>query len=146
MSHRHRVKTREIGQLRIYVPRGASLPGTGIKKRLFGRPLYRDLIELAKSDNIVNASVHPTQHGYTQGGQIQADDREVPNPHLSMCIELIDQRGALELFCRKHATMLKGFVIVYKHLEHWELHHDDIDVSDASVEELHDDGSAAQSK
>lgn len=135
MSRPHRVVKKEIGQLRIYLPQGETRHKKGLKS-LFGRPLFRELIDLAKSDGILNATSHATHYGYSKNGRVHSDSFEAPNPHLNVCVELIDQRDCLEKFCHQHAEILKDRVIVYKHLEHWELHDQHLDVTEATIEEL----------
>ena len=136
MSHRHRVVSKEIGQLRIYLSQGERRPGKGLRG-LFQRPLYRELIDLAKTEGIPNATSHLTYYGYSNHGKAQSDGVEAPNPNLNICVELVDQRVRLEHFCRKHADVLGHHVIVYKHLEHWELHAHQLDVSEATAEVFH---------
>jgi hypothetical protein len=57
-----------------------------------------------------------------------------------LCVELIGEREQLEQFCRQHGDLLKGRVIVYKHMEHWDIHEQgpktDLQVSNVPVEEL----------
>lgn len=137
MSKPHRVVSKEIGQLRIYLPQGETRHGMGLRS-LFGRPLYRELIELAKAEGILNATSHVTHHGYSNSGRVHSEGAEVTNPHLSVFVELIDHRDRLEAFCRQHADRLNGRVIVYKHMEHWELHAQDLDVTEATVDGLKD--------
>ena len=62
---------------------------------------------------------------------------ELPNTSLNLCVELIARREELELFCRKHGELLKGRVIVYKHMEHWDIGlHETLQVTEAAKEEL----------
>ena len=135
MSHRHKVTSREIGQLRIYMTPREKRKGTGIKA-MFGKPLYVEIIDAAKADGILNAVAHHTHYGYTGNGKIQAAAGEMPNPQLNLCVELISGREQLELFCRKHGELLTGKIVVYKHMEHWDIGSNEIKVSDASEEEL----------
>lgn len=114
------VAVRQIGQLRIYVPQGETRRGFGLRS-LFSRSLYYDLVHLAKADGITNAAAHSTHFGYTRGGRIQTAGADPSNPHLSICVELIDDREKLETFCRKHANVLRDRILVYKQLELWEL-------------------------
>lgn len=143
MSEKHRVVSKEvvskeIGQLRIYLPQGETRHGMGLRS-LFGRPLYRELIDLAKAEGILNATSHVTDHGYSKNGRVPAEGVEVPNPHLSVFIELIDHRDRLEEFCRQHADQLKDRVIVYKQIENWELPDQQLNVTDVTVDELEQD-------
>lgn len=45
----------------------------------------------------------------------------MPNPELTMCVELIAPRLELEQFCQTHGALLAHKVIVYKHLEQWDM-------------------------
>lgn len=137
-TERHRVVAKEIGQLRIYLPPGETRHGIGLRS-LFGRPLDRELIELAKAAGILNATSHTTHDGYGHPAQVPADAAEAPPSSLSVCVELIDHRDRLEAFCHQHADQLKGRVLVYKHLEHWELHARQLDVTETTVEERKQD-------
>jgi PII-like signaling protein len=109
-------------------------------KGFFGKPLYQEIIDAAKADGILNAVAHHTHYGYSGNGKIQSNDQELPNSALNLCVELIAQREHLEVFCRKHGELLKGRVIVYKHMEHWDIdehgQNTDLKISDAPVEEL----------
>ena len=113
----------ELGQLRIYLTRAAKgRPATGWR-RLFGvQPLYAELIAAAKAEGIAHASAHHAHHGYSGAGAIAHDRGETPNSHLTLHVELIDERAKLEAFCRAHREQLAGRVLLYKHVEHWELH------------------------
>jgi PII-like signaling protein len=104
--------------------------------KLYGKPLYQELIDAAKRDGILNATAHHTHYGYTGNGRVQSNTGELPNPDLTLCVELIAPRDELEDFAKKHADILKDKVLVYKHMEHWDLHHQEIETSEATVEEL----------
>ena len=112
---------------------------TGIKG-LFAKPLYQEMIDAAKSDGILNAVAHHTHYGYSGNGDIQANNQELPNNALNLCVELIGDREQLQLFCRQHGDLIKGKVIVYKHIEHWDIAEPgesvELNVTDASVNEL----------
>jgi len=139
MQERHRVVSKETGQLRIYLPQGETRHGMGLRS-LFGRPLFRELIDLAKQYGILNATSHSTHYGFSNNGRVHSDGSETPNPHLSVCVELIDRRDRLEEFCHQNSVILKDRVMVFKHLEHWELHAELLDVTEAGVEELRESG------
>ncbi|MFN4205433.1 MAG: DUF190 domain-containing protein [Agrobacterium albertimagni] len=116
----HKLSSREIGMVRIYMkPREKAL-GTG---GWFGggRPLYRELVVQAKAAGIMNAVAHRTHFGYSNSGKLQDEGFEIPNPDLTMCVELIADRALLEEFCRTHGALLKNKVIIYKHIEHWDV-------------------------
>ena len=69
----------------------------------------------------MNASVYQTHHGYSMHGKISHAHVELANEDLTVCIELIDEKEKLETFCRKHAELLKGKMIVFKAVEFWEI-------------------------
>ncbi len=124
MPRSHRVSQKEIGMVRIYLkPRDrVAKPNTGrIRSALGGRPLYQELVLAAKQAGLVNAVAHHTHYGFSNGNPVQQESAEVGNPQLTMCVELVGQREQLESFCRAQGETLKDKVIVYKHLEHWEI-------------------------
>jgi H+/Cl- antiporter ClcA/PII-like signaling protein len=136
MTHRHKVTSTEIGQVRIYMTPSEKRKGTGVKG-FFGKPLYQEIIDAAKADGILNAVAHHTHYGYSGNGRIQSNSQELPNNNLNLCVELIAHRDQLELFCRKHGDLIKGKVIVYKHMEHWDIGpHEKLKVEEAPEEEL----------
>lgn len=111
--------TRQVGMIRIYMKPNDN--GRTRRAGIFRKvaPLYRDLVETAKADGIMNAIAHHTHYGYSNHGPVHTEGYEEPNPHLTMCVELICERGRLEQFCRNHADLLAGKVIVYQDIEHW---------------------------
>ena len=124
MAHRHQVDVREVGQVRIYMMQGerSKKTGTGLKNWLSGSaPLYRDIIRAAKQDGLMNATAHHTHYGFSGNNTVQSGDLEMPNPSLNLYVELIGPRDELELFCRKHGSLLKDKIVLYKHIEHWEI-------------------------
>ncbi|MCC7420055.1 MAG: DUF190 domain-containing protein [Planctomycetaceae bacterium] len=134
LAGQHHVGSREIGQLRIYLPQGETGDGMGFLG-MFAKPLHRDLVDLAKAAGVMNATSHATHYGDSNHGRVQEDGVAVPNPHLGVCVELIDHREKLELFSRTHADLLRGRVMIYKRLERWELHENALDVSDVAPDE-----------
>jgi H+/Cl- antiporter ClcA/PII-like signaling protein len=126
---RHTLAHKEIGMVRIYLKPKEKAVGAG--SRFFGgRPLYRELVMLAKAAGIMNATAHHTHFGYSNRGKLEEEGYEVPNPDLTMCVELIAPRADLEEFCRTHGDMLKRKVIIYKHIEHWNLTGDVVKIDD----------------
>jgi H+/Cl- antiporter ClcA/PII-like signaling protein len=125
----HTLHSTEIGMVRIYMKPREKTPGTG---SWFGsRLLYRELVLQAKSAGIMNAVAHHTHFGYSNSGTLQDEGFEIPNPDLTMCVEMIAPRDELEEFCLTHGALLKHKVIVYKHLEQWDVVHHDEAAADA---------------
>ena len=124
MSHNHKLKTNEIGQVRIYMTPGERRRHTGnaFKRLMSGSPpLYKEIIIAAKQDGLLNATAHHTHFGFSGRSQVQANNMEISNPSLNMCVELIAPREQLEQFCRKHGVLLHDKVVVYKQMEHWKI-------------------------
>ena len=120
----HHIRQSEIGMVRIYVkPKDRSVPEGGgrLRAAFGGRPLFQELVNRAKAAGLVNAVAHHTHYGFSNGGATHGHEVEGMNADLTMCVELIGKRAALEGFCRAQGALLAGKVIVYKHLEHWEI-------------------------
>jgi H+/Cl- antiporter ClcA/PII-like signaling protein len=140
MPHsKHKVVPREIGMIRIYLKPTDKRKQPGLRGLLSARPMYRELIDAAKKDGIMNAHAHHTHYGYSNHGKVRAHDPEIGNPELTMCVELIATKEQLELFCRTHGDLLKDKVIIYKHIEHWAIHGHDLEEHDATPKELRSD-------
>lgn len=113
------LSSREVGMIRIYMkPREKALGKGGW---FGGRPLYRELVMQAKAAGIMNAVAHHTHFGYSNRGKLQDEGFEISNPDLTMCVELIAERRQLEDFCKTHGPLLKHKMIIYKHIEHWDV-------------------------
>lgn len=137
MPTHHKVVSKEIGQLRIYMTPKEKRNTTSYRQILFGKALYQEIIDTAKLDGILNAVAHQTHYGYSGNGKIESYNMpDNQNMSLNLCVELISPREDLELFARKHVDLLKGKVLVYKHMEHWEIRHHDIKISESDQDEL----------
>lgn len=121
MTSLHVVTSQEIGMVRIYMRPGERTKQGAVKSFFNAKPLYRQFVQQAKAAGIMNAVAHHAHYGYSNHGRIQDEGLEIRNPELTMCVELIGQRGQLEAFCRAQGAALQGKVIIYKHLEHWRL-------------------------
>lgn len=129
------VAAREIGQLSIYMTPREKRKASGMRA-FFAKPLYQEVIDAAKAAGIRHAVAHHTHYGYTSNGRIQANNHELPNKDLNLCVELIAEREELDLFCRRHGTLIEGKSIVYKHMERWDIaSHEEASILDAPREE-----------
>lgn len=117
VAHPNLIAT-EAGQLCIYLTPGERRQ-TGWKGFFFGRPLYRELIDAAKADGLPNAIARQAQYGYHLKGRIEADMSDIPNPQLTICVELTGHREQLAEFSNKHGDWLDGKLIVFRPLEQW---------------------------
>ena len=121
MAHQHKIVSTEMGKVRIYLKPREKLKAKGVLARLNARPLYREIINSAKADGLTNAVAFHTHYGFSNDEAIQTEGSEIPNANLTLCVELIGHKDALETFCRKHGDLLKGKVIAYKHIEQWSI-------------------------
>jgi PII-like signaling protein len=124
MTTRHVVTSKEVGMLRIYMrPREMHRRADHgrIRSAFTGKPLYKELVLRAKQAGLTNATAHHTHFGFSNHGPVQERTPEIGNPELTLCVELIGSRDKLETFCAEQGALLKGKVIVYKHLEQWQV-------------------------
>jgi len=110
-----------LGKLQIYLKPKDKLKSTGLMSRLNAKQLYKELVQYAKNDHLMNASVYQTHSGYSMHGKISTAHVEMDNSDLVLCVELIDEKVKLEDFCKKHAELLQGKLIVFKAVEFWEI-------------------------
>lgn len=134
----HHIVSHEIGKIRIYLTPRDRVAAKGFWDKLNAKPIYREIIKAAKQDGLKNAAAFMTHFGFTNGGKVQEQGAEMANPHLTLCVELIDHKDVLEEFCRRHGELLKGKTIVYKHVEHWDVRGSDLVEEDASPDEVLD--------
>ena len=137
MSHKkHKIVPREIGMIRIYIKPSDKRKQPGLRGILASRPLYRELVDAAKKDGVMNAVAHHTHYGFSNHGRVVGHDPELGNSQLTMCVELIGSKDELDVFCRTHGDLLKDKVIIYKHIEHWNIHGDELEKQNASIREF----------
>lgn len=116
----NKIKTHSLGKLRIYLKSGDKIKSKAIRGKLFPTAVYKGIIDLAKEDGLMNASVYPTQMGYSNFERVSQFSLESDNQALTVCIELIDKRESLETFFLKHKALFKDKVVVYKEVEYWD--------------------------
>lgn len=112
---------RALGKIQIYIKPKEKVQGSGLMHHLKPKQLYRELVKYAKDDQLMNASVYQTHSGYSLHEKITTAHVELDNADLALCVELIDEKRKLEAFCKKHAELLKGKMIVFKAVEFWEI-------------------------
>lgn len=112
-----------LGKLQIYLKPKDKVKRAGFMNRLTAKSLYKEVVQCAKNDQLMNASVYQTHSGYSMHGKITTAHVELDNADLVLCVELIDEKHKLEDFCKKHAELLKGKMIVFKAVEFWEVKH-----------------------
>lgn len=110
---------KSLGKIQIYLKPKDKIKQTGFMSRLTSKPLYREIIQYAKNEELMNASVYQTHSGYSMHGKITTAHVEMDNADLVWCVELIDEKYKLESFCKKYAELLKEKMIVFKAVEYW---------------------------
>jgi H+/Cl- antiporter ClcA/PII-like signaling protein len=118
----HNVVPREIGMIRIYLKPSEKQTQPGLRGFLSSRPVYRELIDAAKKEDLMNANAHHSHYGFSNRSEASAHDPEAGNPELTICVELIASKDQLENFCMAHGDLLKDKVVIYKHIERWDIH------------------------
>lgn len=139
MTFPYHVTPKEIGMVRVYMKpkdKYQKADTSRIKAAFRAKPLYRELVQQAKQAGLVNAIAHHTHYGFSNHDAVQTSGVENINLDLTMCVEIIGPRNQLEIFCRTHAEMLQGKVIVYKHLEHWHVGPRPTAISDLSDSQI----------
>lgn len=114
-----RFTAQSICQLRIFLTDGATRQ-MQFPWSLWERPLYRELIQRARSDGIASAISYPLYGGYVgvTGPVPSAKKTSVRDPNV--CVELIDLRERLDAFCSKHRELLTGTLLTSREIEQWE--------------------------
>jgi hypothetical protein len=117
VTSNHILSASDVGMVRIYVKARDRMPNKGARSLWSSRPLHRELVLEAKKSGLINAVVHHTQYG--NHGRVEDFSAEISNPELTACVEIIGHRPDLETFVRQHGALLSGKVIIFKHLERW---------------------------
>lgn len=117
----HNITTRETGLLRIFVSTDERSKGNGYLNKLWSKPVYQKIIHEAHAFGITSAIAHHPTYGFSANENIMATSSEYPNPKMTVCVELIAERKTLEDFCRVHSQLVEGKMMVYKHIEHWDI-------------------------
>lgn len=110
-----------LGKIQIYLKPKDKIKSTSIIEMLKPKQLYRELIKYAKNDGLMNASVYHTHCSFSLNDKIRMAHPELDNADVALCLELIDEKSKLEEFCKKHGSLLKGKMIVFKAVEYWEI-------------------------
>lgn len=128
----NKVKSHSLGKLKIYIePAHKVRHGErSIYRKIFPKTAYMHVIDEAKKEGILNASVYNTYMGYSKKGSVRLHHLEADNSKLSVCLELIDKKEKLEHFFLKHQHLFRSKVVIYKEVEFWDLDdHEHADVS-----------------
>ena len=98
----HKVTYSEIGMICIYMT--PSDKAAGSRSFWSRKPLVPGAGHSGEPRRHHERRRHHTHYGYSNHGTIRENGFEISDPHLTMCVELIGQRGELERFLRLHDT------------------------------------------
>ena len=118
-----KVTSHALGKLRIYLePAHKVRHGErSFYRRIFPKSVCVHIVDEARKEGILNASVYQTHMGYSNRGPVRFRHLEGDNSKLSVCLELIDEKERLEQFFLKHQHLFKSKVVIYKPVEFWDL-------------------------
>lgn len=106
----------EIIKMILYLRAGERLK-RGFWAKFTTDPLYSEIIKTAKNEGVLTAWVYSGLYGYSNRSRIEADMFEIPNTHITLCIELIDSKSKLEDFYKKHRDFFKDRTIFFNRME-----------------------------
>ena len=110
-----------MGKIKIYLKPKDKVESGSFMGKLKSKQIYRELVKVAKNDGILSAAVYNTHSSFVLGDKIRTTHVELENNETALCVELIDTKEQLEIFCKKHAKLLKDKMIVFKAVEYWEI-------------------------
>ena len=118
-----KIRTHSLGKLEIYIePAHKVLEGPrSLFRKLFPRSAYLHILEEARKEGILKASVYSTHASYSNNGDIQSFSVEGDNSKLAMCVSLVDKKEKLQQFFYKHKDLLRNKVVIYKDVEFWDV-------------------------
>ena len=118
--HEQRHPVHKVGMVRIYLSARDRMPAKTWVQRLFGRPLYMEIIDKAREAGLWGATAKGMTTGFTHGGKIEAalsPDTGVMDMHIYL--ELIAPRPQLEAFFTQITPLIPNRVATFSELEHW---------------------------
>jgi PII-like signaling protein len=121
MKNNPQIAERSLGKIQIFIKPKDKVKGISIIERLRPKQVFREIIKFAKDDNLMHASVYQPHSGFSLNDPVRTAHVELDNTDLALCVELIDEKQNLETFCKKHAAILSGKMIVFKAVEFWDI-------------------------
>jgi H+/Cl- antiporter ClcA/PII-like signaling protein len=120
MKQKGTLCAQKVGVVRIFLSAGDRRPGRSWRQRLFSRPLYQEIIDLAREQGLWGATALGLTYGFTDAGKTTANfhpDVGFTNTHIY--VELIAPRDQLEAFIERIASLISSRVVTFAELEHW---------------------------
>lgn len=113
-----------MGKLKIYIAPADKirLGNRSMFRKFFPKSAYIHILEDARSEGILNASVYNTHSGFSHANKkVRSFNIDGDNSKLAMCVELVDSRERLAHFFKRHQDHLEGKVVIYKEVESWNI-------------------------
>lgn len=107
------------GMIRIFLRASDHTENSGMLGRVFGKPLYRTILEAAHKFGLPQGMVKQTISGFLNEKRLHHVHSEYDNASLPIYVELHGTREQLEAFCRQEKHLLHNRRILYKDVEHW---------------------------
>jgi PII-like signaling protein len=114
------LSAQKVGVVRIFLSAGDRRPGLSWRQRLFSRPLYQEIIDLARERGLWGATALGLTYGFTDEGKATASfhpDAGFTNMHIY--VELIAPRTQLEAFITQIVPLIPSRVVTFAEFEHW---------------------------
>lgn len=121
MKHDGKVHSEKLGLVRIYLAHSDKRPARTWWEHFLGRPLYQEIVHMARDAGLTGATARGMTYGFTREGGVVEDG---PHPdggltEVHIYVELTGPRDKLEAFLLLIAPLIEGRVVVYKEAEHW---------------------------
>ena len=123
MKHDGRIKVQKLGLIRIYMRHQDRRPGGTWLQRTFGRPLYQELIDQARSAGLMSATAKAAAYGFSHYGDTTTTFNPETGYHdVNIYVELVSPREKLEAFLVLTGPLVAGRVVLFDEVEHWVAH------------------------
>lgn len=121
MKHEKRVHVQTVGLIRIYLSKDERRSGLTWMQRVFARPLYADIIAMAREFGLWGAAANAVHAGFTYDGKKTVLlHHEVGYVNTHIFLELIGPRAKLEAFFVQIQPLIgDNRVTTYTEVEHW---------------------------
>ncbi|MBD3750095.1 MAG: DUF190 domain-containing protein [Sphingobacteriales bacterium] len=119
MNRNVEIKETALGKIKIYLTAREKIKTDSILGKIRGRQTYREILQKAKDQNLMSASVYHTHGGFSINQEVSFSNSETDSSKSIICVELIDKKEKLENFCIQNQHLLKDKVIIFKAVEFW---------------------------
>ena len=117
------IEQKAIGILKMYIEPASKFnhPKQGWFRRVFPKSTYQFIIEQAKNEGILMASLYQSHFAYSGDGNLEKFTVDGDNSKLHVCIELVDEQEKLERFYLKHRSFLDAKMVIFREAQVWNI-------------------------